>query len=606
MGHDNVLIWRLHAQVKRFGDRVALRKKDFGIWQEISWNQYAEHIKCFCLGLLFLGLKKNDSVCILSESRPEWLFADFGIQTAGAVTVGIYGTDASSQVAYIHKNSEAKLCICEDQEQVDKILEVKKDLPNLAKIIVIDMKGLRNYSDRDLLSFSDVEDMGREHEKENPGLYEKLVKNINADDIAVHIYTSGTTGLPKAAMLTHKNMVAAVDALCEVVGFSESDNLVAYLPLCHVGERITSVYIPVTVGSTVNFAESIETVNAALYQISPNVFLGVPRIWEKMQASVIIKMQESTIFRKFMFNLFMGIGKKVSTLKLAKKKVPWHLKLLFRLGHLLVYRKILDQLGLLRVRVAISGAAAIGPDVLKFFHQLGLNILEFYGGTELSGATFINPPNDIRIGTVGKVMPRMEVKLADDGEIMERGPQVFAGYFKDEKGTRESFDSGWFLSGDVGEFDEDGYLRILDRKKDILVTPGGKNIAPQLIENKLKFSPYINEAIVVGGEGYRYIAALIQIEMENIGKWAQTKNIPYTTFWDLSSKPEVYDLIANEVKKANSELARVEQVKRFLLLSKELDHDEGELTATLKVRRKAIYARYKETIKQVYAEGYNI
>ncbi len=600
---DDTLIARFHAQVKRLGDRAALRKKHLGIWREISWNEYAEHAKYLCLGLLALGLERRDRVCVLAENCPEWLYADVAIQTAGAITVGVYPANPPKEVLHVHEHSDAKFSICGDQEQIDKVLEVREKLPHLEKIIVIQMRGLGHYSDGNIIDFHLVEKMGREYEKDHPALYEELIKNIRADDVAVQIYTSGTTGPSKGAMLTHGNMVAAVDAFTGAIKFYESDNLVSYVPLSHAGERISSVYIPIKVGATVNFSENVETVVDALYEISPTVFFGLPRIWEKLQSGIIIKMKESTWTKRLIYNLFMSVGEKVSGLKMAKKHVPWHLNLLFRLGRLLVFRKMLDQMGLLRTRIITSGAAAVGADVLHFFHQLGLDTGEFYGQTEMSGITFINPRDDIRIGTVGKALPGVEAKIAEDGEIMVRGPQLFVGYYKDEQAFKEAVVDGWLLTGDVGGLDEDGYLRITDRKKDLLVTPGEGSIGPQMIENKLKFSPYIKEAMMTGGEGYPYLAALIQIDTENVGKWAQEHHIPYTTFHDLSAKPEVYDLIAGVVEKVNEELARGEQIKKFLLLRKELDHDDNELTATFKLRRKKMYELYKDTIAELYHKG---
>jgi long-chain acyl-CoA synthetase len=426
-----------------------------------------------------------------------------------------------------------------------------------------------------------------------------MIQSMQGDDPAVIIYTSGTTGPPKGAILNQKNMMAMIDSVIQVMPVTENDSLVSYLPLCHAAERIFSILMPLKSGAVVNFAESINTVQESLREIAPTIFMGVPRIWEKMQSSIVIKIQDATLLKRLVYKLLMPVGIRVTERRLTGQGVRVSDKALYGIAYLLLYRSLRKFLGMSRSRITISGAAPISPDILKYFHAMGLNIREGYGQTEMSGITFIHHFDDVKIGTVGKPIPGVEVKIGEDGEILERGPGVFQGYFRDPEGTARIFRDGWLCSGDVGSVDEDGHLTITDRKKDILITAGGKNIAPSEIENHLKFSPYIKEAIVIG-DGKKFLSALIQIEFDNVAKWAQDKKIPFTTFKTLAQNREVYELIRKEVENTNDKFARVENIRRFVLLEKELDHDDDELTATMKVRRKAIEEKYEDLIDSIY------
>lgn len=582
-----------------FGNRIALREKDMGIWQEVSWNQYYDHVKHFCLGLISLDLKKGQNVSILGDNCREWLYADLAIQAAGSVTVGVYSTNPSRQVEYILGHSDSVMVVVKDQEQTDKVLEVRDRLPQLRKIIVIDMKGLRHYSDPDILSFSEVERLGEALARQQPALFEKLITSNQSEDVALMVYTSGTTGPPKGAMLTHRNLLAIGNSFSQVTFIHDRDQVVSYLPLCHVAERLLSVILALYGGYTVNFAESIDTVQESLFEISPTIFVGVPRIWEKMYSSIQIKIKDATPFKRQAYTFWISIGRRISEQVLAGKNYHLGFRLLCWLGYLFLYRSILDKLGLLKVRLPISGAAPISPEILKFFHALGLHISQVYGQTEGSGISHIHLGHDRKIGSVGKPLPGVDFKLGEDGEILTRSEMLFKGYYKDPQATEAVRGDRWLHSGDIGRFDEEGYLYITDRKKDIIITSGGKNIAPSEIENRLKCSPYISEAIVVG-EGRKYLAALIQIEMENVSKWAQDHKIAYTTFKSLANQPEVYELIRKEVDEVNREFSQVEAIKKFLLLEKELDHDDDELTATLKVRRKIVEKKFKDLINSMY------
>jgi long-chain acyl-CoA synthetase len=583
--------------VRRFQDRIALREKDLGIWKRISWLDYYIHTKHFCLGLLELGLEKGDKVSILGDNCPEWLYADLAIQSASAITVGIYQTDTAPQVKYILENSDSRHVVVRDQEQVDKVLEVKKDLTFLETIIVIDMKGLRHYKDPMIKSFAQVEELGKKIQE--PERFDRLVASTHAEDVALIIYTSGTTGPPKGVMLSHRNILAMTEAMFSEVPFYKHDSLISSLPLCHVAERMFSLFFAMKSGHTVNFAESIDTLQEDLKEISPTAFLTVPRLWEKMHSNMIIKIQDAFPLKRWIFNLSLPVGEKVAQFRWARKQVPFHWKLLYGMAYLAMFRHLRKKLGLLRSRICYSGAAPLSPDVMKFLHSIGIWVKESYGSTEMSGMITAHPDNAIKPGTVGKVLPGIKCTIAPDGEIVLSGETVFTGYYKNPEATENSVRNGLFYTGDVGEIDEDGHLIIRDRKKDIIITAGGKNITPSEIENKLKFSPYIKEAIIIG-DRRKYLTALIQIELDNVSNWAQSNRILFTTYKSLAQNDRVNELIRSEVNKVNKVLASVETIKKFTILDKELDQDDEELTATMKVRRSIIEEKFKDLIEVMY------
>ena len=590
------------GKVKKYGDRVALREKDFGIWQEISWNRYCDHVRHFCLGMVELGLKPDDHVSIFGGNEPEWLYADLATQSAGAVAVGVYPTNPAKEAKYVIGHSESIFVVCDDQEQVDKVLEVKDELPLLRKIFVMDMKGLRRYTDPTIMSFESVEEIGRKAEQKDPDRYYKLVDRLSPENVAIMVYTSGTTGPPKGAMITQGNIVEFLKNATTVIAQYDTDEIVSYLPLCHVAERMMSVIFPLHSGATVNFAESVETVVRDMQEILPTFFLAVPRIWEKMMAGVFIRMKDASRLKRKTYEILFPIGEKAADMKLSGKPVPLGLKLKNLLAYLCLFRHLKMELGLQRARVALSGAAPIASEVLKYFHSMGVEVIEGWGMTEETGIGTINLPGKVRLGTVGPPIPGVEIKIADDGEILLRCKHIFKGYWKDPEATAKTIQDGWLYTGDVGELTEEGFLKITDRKKEIIITSGGKNIAPSEIENRLKCSPYINEAIVIG-DGRKFLSALIQIEYDNVAKWAQERGIAYTTFKSLAQTPEVHEMIAQEVNEANKEFAQVESVKKFKLLEKELDHDDDELTATLKLRRKTVYKKFGDIIEEMYSSG---
>jgi long-chain acyl-CoA synthetase len=581
---------------------VALREKDLGIWQRVSWEDYLGHVRRVCLGLVSLGLRADDKVAILSENRREWLYAELAAMSASAVGVGVYPTSPAQEVKHVVAHSEASFVVCEDQEQADKILEVGAELPRVKKIVVVEMRGMRRYADPRLVSFEEVERLGAEHERAHPELFDRMVDETRAEGLAFLIYTSGTTGFPKGAMISHRNVLAQARSAAEATGIRAGDSVVSYLPLCHVAEQIFSAYLPLWRGMEVSFAESIRTIQEDLREIAPSVFLGVPRIWEKLQASILVKIQEAPRWRQALFERAVAHGRRCAEALLAGRRLGPADRALRLLHWLLMLRALQNHVGLRRARLTFTAAAAISPEVLRFFHALGIPVREGYGMTECTGFSFVQRQGEVRLGTVGRAIPGVEYRLAEDGELLERGEVVFLGYYRDPEATRAAVVDGWLRTGDVAAEDPDGQLRIVDRKKAIFVTAGGKNISPSLVENALKVSPYVKEAVVVG-DGERFLAALIQIDFENVGQWATERRLAYTNFKSLAALPEVQELVAGEVEKANQGLAPVEQVRAFRLLDKELDHDDDEVTATMKVRRKTIYEKFAPLIAGIYGAG---
>jgi len=588
-------------EVERRRDRVAMRHKVYGLWQPITWGEYARRVRLIANGLLALGLQYGDRVGLIGENRPEWLFADIGIQAAGGVTAAIYATNSPEQCAYILSHSESRFWFVENEEQLDKYLEIRDQLPHLEKVILIDTEGLRDFKDERVMTLEELERLGEAYAAENPGALDARLQMGKPDDVALLIYTSGTTGPPKGAMLTHRNLLWTADALGKANPIADNEETLSFLPLSHIAQRMVSVYLPIYWGFTVNFCENTDTVLENMREISPTLIFAVPRIWEKLHSGVELRIQDADWFKRWAYRLAIGIGQRHARARLYDGRVPLGLNILYWLARVTVLHPLTRRLGLDRARFVLSGAAPISPDVLLYFHSLGVPIREVYGQTEGSGPTTIHHYDRIKLGTVGRPLPGVEVRIAEDGEILVKGPNVFPGYFKDEETTRNTLVDGWLHSGDVGEIDEEGFLRITDRKKDLFITAGGKNIAPQYIENKLKFSPYINDAVVIG-DGRRYITALIVIDEENVSKWAQDNKIPYTTYTDLSQNPAVYELIQKEVDAVNRTLSSPERVKKFAILPKRLYQEDGEVTPTLKVKRKAVMEKFADIVAQLYDE----
>ncbi len=581
-------------------ERVAMRYKYLGIWRDITWNEYMEKVRHVALGLTLLGVLPGDSVAVIGENRPEWLYADLGSMSIGAVTVGIYTTSSPNQCGYVACHSRAKVYIAEDDEQLDKALVFRKEAPDLEKIIVVDTKGLRDFSDPMVMTFDDFLEQGRELDRKEPQLYGEMVGNIKPEDPALIIYTSGTTGPPKGAILSHENVTWTTWSLGESLEFSESYQALSFLPLSHIAERLFSVFLPIRFGYTVNFTESPDTVMTNFREISPHIIFAVPRIWEKYYSGIRIQIANATWFKRICYGIAEKIGRKYSERMFSGKPVPVTLKLLRSLANVFVFYKLRERLGFERCRMAISGAAPISPDVLKYYHGIGVPLRQVYGQTEGSGPTCIHRVERIVPTNVGPALPGVEVRIADDGEILVRGQNVFMGYYRNPEATADTLKDGWLYSGDVGELDEEGFLRITDRKKDLIITAGGKNIAPQNIENQLKFSPYINDAIVIG-DRLKFLSALIVLDEENVVQYAQDKKIPFTTYESLTQSPEIVELIDGEIRSVNKTLAHVETVKKFKIVPKKLYEEDGEVTPTMKVKRKYINERFADLIKEMYS-----
>lgn len=589
----------LLEKAERYQSRVAMREKFKGIWQEVSWSMYLEKVRQFCLGLRELGMKRGDQASILAENCKEWIFADLAIQSLGGVSVGIYPTNSIEQVKYILDHSQSRFIVVKDQEQADKVLQVKNELPLLQKIIIIDMKGLRHYEEPLIISYRDVETLGGKALRQDPEAFSRLVADGRAEDVAFIVYTSGTTGHPKGAMLSHRNVIhQTIHALQPVLHFSDRDTLLSYLPLCHILERSLTMSMPLVFGYTVSFAESIDTVQQNIQEIRPTFFAAVPRILEKLHSGVQIRMEDTTRFKRWMYELWKPVGLRVSRYQMNNERVPLPWLVFYALGYLCSFRAVRDKVGMLNCRCLMSGGAPIAPEVLTFFRSLGVRTVEMYGATETSGA-ISGPHLKIKNGSVGEPCQGLDFRLAEDGEIQVKGDTVFVGYYRDPGATNETIRDGWYCTGDVGHLDEDNHLYIVDRKKDIIITSGGKNISPSEIENKLKCSMYIKEAIAIG-DRRKYVSALIQIDYENVGNWAQKNKIPYTTYRSLAESPQVKELIRQEIDAANEDLANVESVKKFKILTKELDQDDEELTATQKVKRKTIEKRFATEIAEMY------
>jgi len=573
--------------VRRHGDRVAMRRKEYGLWHDISWNEYYRLSSHVGAALISMGLEPGDCVAVIGDNCAEWVIADMGIQGAGGVAVGVYATNAWQQVEYVIDNSDAKFFFVENEEQLDKWLHFRDRVPRLKKVIVWDTEGLRHFKDPMVMTYDELLETGRRAAGEDPGVFERRAEEVKPEDLSVLIYTSGTTGPPKGAMLSHRNVTWMARALKSTNPVYDTDEVLSFLPLCHIFERMFSVFVHITYAYTVNFVEKLDTVTDNMTEISPTVGYAVPRIWEKYYSAIVIKMSDATWFKRLVFGLALKIGKKRAKLQMDFEPVPRALELLYGLAYFAVFRKLKERMGFDRMRIAYSGAAPISHDVLHFFQSIGINLIEGYGQTEGTGVTTASRIGALKFGTVGMPLPGVEVRLADDGEILVRSPGVFQGYFKNPESTARTVVNGWLHSGDVGEIDEDGFLRITDRKKDIIVTAGGKNITPQYIENKLKSSLYINDAVVIGDKR-KFLSALIMIDEDNVVKYAQDHKIQFSTYKDLTLSPEVVALIQTEVDRVNETLSRVEQVKKFTILPKKLYEEDGEVTPTMKVKRKYV------------------
>lgn len=604
---DATLPQILFAWAERQPDALAFREKHLGVWRRVAWGEYASRVRRFALGLEALGFRAGDRLAVASEGVPEWMVADLAAQALGGMCVGLYPTSPWPEIAYVLRHSRARVAVCGDQEQTDKVLEAasREGLPDLAWVVCIDLKGMRHYARDRLLGFAEVlakGDARAEANSEAAAALDARVAEGSPDAPAIVVYTSGTTGVPKGALLSHRNLLVAACGVVDAFGYDSANHeAVCYLPLCHVAERSFSTVMQLCCGSVVNFAESVDTVSSDLREITPTVFLGVPRIWEKLQQTVLIKVKESYPVHRWAFRRALDLALPIARRELAAggRRTRAYDRAVAALLGALVFRSVRRFAGLHRARACFCGAASVSPEVLLFFRAIGLPVYQVYGMTETAAVAFQQRPGRTAFGCVGAPIPSLEYRLDEDGELLMRGPSVFLGYLDAPEATAAAFRAGgWLASGDVAR-EVDGEIQIVDRKKDLIVTSGGKNIAPSEVENALKESEYVREAIVVG-EGRNFVAALIQIDYDAVAKWAQERGLSFTTYRSLAELPEVRELVDGEVRRTNERFARVSQVRKFVLLTKELDHDDGELTATMKVRRKAIEAKFDTEIARIY------
>ena len=591
------LVQMLRERARTDATRIAIRQKDFGIWKPFTWADYYRRACHFGLGLRALGLPDNGHVGVISENRIEWVLAQMGAGLVGAVTVGVYPTSPTHEVAYVVGHADIEVMVCEDQEQTDKVLAALSELPRLKKIVVMETKGLRSHDPemrRLICTFAEVEALGAQ--TRDTTLIDQALARQQLDDTGLMIYTSGSTGKPKGAMISWRNMRGAAPGIIERLGLSADTTHLSYLPLCHVAEQMLTTFCPLYLGSQVNFGESIRTVQEDLREVAPTMFLGVPRIWEKMHAAISIKLQETGGLRRALFDRAYAACAHLA----EKPRSQWSLadKARYFASYWTVLRALQNFIGLRNAQVALTGAAPIPPDVVRFFRVLGVPLIEVYGLTESSGMVTGHPRDQVVVGTVGTPTQGVQWRIGEAGEFQIKGEMVFAGYYKNPEATAQSIQDGWLHTGDVIR-EERGQLKIVDRLKDIMITAGGKNLTPSEIENTMKASPYIKECIVVA-DARRFVSALVMIDFDTVAQWAQAQRIAFTHFRSLVELPDVRELMEQEIARGNAKLAQVSQIRKFHLLPKELDHDDGEVTATMKVRRSSIYKTYAEEIEALY------
>jgi len=587
--------------VRQRGPKVWLRQKDLGIWRTWTWDQVGQAVREIGHGLIALGFHPRETASILSNTNIEWVLCDLAVLSANGVANGIYPTDAAEQVQYLCQDSGSTVLFVEDDEQLDKALEVRERLPQLRKIVVFDMEGLRDFRDEQVIGLDELRAIGREHAKAQAGALEARVEQVRPEDLAILVYTSGTTGKPKGAMHAHKGLIYTVRGYNTLIARNDQDECMCFLPLCHIAERVGGEYFSLYTGAKLNFVENPDTVPENVREIAPTVFTAVPRVWEKFYSGVMIGLKEAGRTQQAAYAWAIGVGQRVADRVLAGQEVPGGLRLQFRLARMLVLNNVRKLIGIHKARFLVTSAAPISPDLVRWYLALGVPMLEVWGMTETCGASTGVPATRIKPGSIGPAAQYNEMKLdPQTGEILVRGPNVFMGYLNLPEKTAETIDAdGWLHTGDVGLVDEEGFFRITDRMKDIIITAGGKNITPSEFENELKFSPYITDAVVIGDKR-PFLTVIIMIDQENVEKFAQDHDVPFSNYASLTRSPEVQALIQGVIDGVNKKFARVEQVKKFWLLDTQLTAEDEELTPTMKLKRKLVQQKYAAQIEAMY------
>ena len=597
----------VRANADRLPRHVAIREKDLGIWQSYTWRDYFDRSRRIALGLASLGFERGDKTAIIGDNRPELYWATLATQALGGVPVPLYQDSIEKELTYIVEHAEARWAVAEDQEQVDKLLRVREQCPRLEFIVYADTRGMRAYSEPGLLSLAELEERGEKFALGHPTHVEDELGKGGREDTAVICYTSGTTGAPKGAMLSYRNLIEMARIATEREGLGPADEALAYLPMAWVGDHMLSYAQAIVAGFTINCPESADTVLHDLKEIGPTYFFAPPRIWENLLTNVMIRIEDAAWPKRRLTRFFLDLAQEGERRRLADQPLPLLTRLLAPLGYLLVYGPLRDNLGMRRIRIAYTAGEALGPEIFVFFRALGINVKQLYGMTEASVFVAVQKNGEVRLDTVGPPMPEVEIKISEAGEVLFRSPGVFQGYFKNPEATRQTLEDGWIHSGDAGFLDQAGHLKIIDRAKDLGRLLDGTVFAPKYLENKLKFSPFVKEAVALG-PGRPYVTMLVNIDLAAVGNWAERRGIAYTSYTDLSQKPEVYDLIQGEVTRVNRSLAledevlRGAQIRKFLILHKELDPDDEEITRTRKVRRGYIAQKYAALIEALYGD----
>lgn len=585
---------------RKYGSRAtAMRKKRYGIWQEHTWAACYEHVKNFCLGALSMGLQRGDKIAIIGENDCEYYWAEIGGHCAGLVTVGIFTDATPREIEYVVNNSDSVLVVAHDQEQCDKLLEIREKIPHVRKVIYWEERGLWNYRDEWLISFKDFEALGQQYGEQHPTAFDDAVQASKGDEYAVFSYTSGTTGLPKAAMITHQNLLYGNMHVSLIQPYQPQDDYVSFSPLAWIAEQGFGIVGHARMGVIINFPERPETVQNDIREIAPRSLLFPSRLWESLVRQVQARMADSHWSNQFLYNLFLPIGYKIADLADARQEPSLFWKFMYIIGNLALFAPLRDKLGLPKIRYAYTGGSALSPDVLRFFRALNIELLQLYGSTECQTHT-VHYLGDVRLGTVGKVPPGVQLKITPEGEIAVKSRSVFAGYYKDPEKTAKSIRDGWFYTGDAGYIDEHGHLIYLDRMSDMIELSSGEKFSPQYIEGRIKFNPYVQDVMAVGGFDMPYVSALVTINFDNVARWAEKRGIAFTTLVDLSQKPQVYDLVTKEIERVNQSLPPKSRVRRFVILNKSFDADEAELTRTRKLRRRYLEQRYGEVLSAIY------